>query len=257
MTPRSWLNLLEPYIKACEVEGIKANIAVDLFDLKIAKARQTDLDGLPILRFETTIGEEWQLFIKHSFDIIASVVGLVVLMPIFVVIGMLILLTSSRPVFFRQTRCGLNGRRFVMYKFRTMVNGAEEKKKQLEVLNELNGPAFKMKNDPRITRFGNFLRRTSLDELPQLFNVLCGEMSIVGPRPPIPEEVDKYEVWQRRRLSMKPGLTCLWQVNGRNNVDFGKWMKLDLEYIDNWSLGLDFKILLKTVPVVLFSIGAR
>ena len=144
-----------------------------------------------------------------------------------------------------------------MYKFRTMVNGAEKEKEGLDPLNEMHGPAFKMRSDPRVTKFGNFLRRTSLDELPQLFNILKGDMSLVGPRPPIPSEVDKYRVWQRRRLSMKPGLTCLWQTNGRNNVDFEKWIKKDLEYIDNWSLGLDFKILLKTIPAVLFSVGAR
>ena len=158
---------------------------------------------------------------------------------------------------FRQMRSGLNGREFVMYKFRTMVNGAEHKKDELTSFNEMDGPAFKMRKDPRVTKIGNFLRRTSLDELPQLLNVIKGEMSIVGPRPPIPSEVHNYKVWQRRRLSMKPGLTCFWQANGRNNVDFDKWMKMDLEYIDNWSLGLDFKILLKTVPAVLFSIGAK
>jgi len=144
-----------------------------------------------------------------------------------------------------------------MYKFRTMVEGAEARRGELEKFNSMNGPAFKMRNDPRVTRFGAFLRRSSLDELPQLFNVLKGGMSIVGPRPPLPSEIDKYEVWQRRRLSMKPGLTCLWQANGRNNVDFEKWMKLDLEYIDGWSMGLDFKILLKTIPAVLFSKGAQ
>jgi lipopolysaccharide/colanic/teichoic acid biosynthesis glycosyltransferase len=144
-----------------------------------------------------------------------------------------------------------------MYKFRTMIEGAEGMKDSLNGLNEMKGPVFKMKNDPRVTRFGAFLRRSSMDELPQLFNVLKGDMSMVGPRPPMPSEVEKYEVWQRRRLSMRPGLTCLWQINGRNNVDFDKWMRLDLEYIDTWSPGLDFKILLKTIPAVLFSIGAR
>ena len=157
---------------------------------------------------------------------------------------------------FRQTRCGLNGRRFTLYKFRTMVADAEWRRQELLHLNEMDGPVFKVRNDPRVTRLGRLLRKFSLDELPQLWNVLRGDMSLVGPRPPIPEEVDQYERWQRRRLSMKPGLTCLWQVNGRNAVDFESWMELDLEYIDSWSLSLDLKILLKTIPVVLSGKGA-
>jgi lipopolysaccharide/colanic/teichoic acid biosynthesis glycosyltransferase len=164
--------------------------------------------------------------------------------------------TSQGQMLFVQERCGLNGRRFKMYKFRTMVNNAEELKTQLVDMNEIDGPVFKIKSDPRITWIGSILRRTSIDEIPQLFNVLKGEMSIVGPRPPIPEEVEKYEFWQRRRLSMRPGLTCLWQISGRNEISFDEWMKLDLKYIDDWGLGLDFKIILKTIPVVLFRKGA-
>ena len=158
---------------------------------------------------------------------------------------------------FRQTRCGLNGRLFTLYKFRTMEEGAHEKRRELLALNEMTGPAFKLRRDPRVTWLGRFLRRFSLDELPQFWNVLRGEMSMVGPRPPIPEEVAQYQPWQRRRLAMKPGLTCLWQISGRSdNSDFNQWMQLDLEYIDSWSPTLDFKILLKTIPVVLSGRGA-
>jgi len=160
------------------------------------------------------------------------------------------------PIIFRQKRSGMNGRVFTLYKFRTMVPNAEALKASLEAKNEMDGPVFKIRNDPRVTRVGRILRKLSIDELPQLWNVLRGDMSIVGPRPPIPAEVERYERWQRRRLSMRPGITCIWQVSGRNNVDFKRWMEMDLEYIDNWSLALDFKILLKTIPAVLSSRGA-
>ena len=209
------------------------------------------------MMFSATVGEEWQLLIKRLFDIIFSLAGIILLFPLFVALTVIIKRVCPGPAIFKQVRSGLNGRKFIMYKFRTMINGADKEKETLNGFNEMDGPVFKMRNDPRVTKFGRFLRRTSLDELPQLFNILKGEMSFVGPRPPVSEEVEKYEIWQRRRLSMKPGLTCLWQANGRNNVDFHKWMKMDLEYIDNWSLSLDLKILLKTIPAVLFSIGAR
>jgi lipopolysaccharide/colanic/teichoic acid biosynthesis glycosyltransferase len=166
-------------------------------------------------------------------------------------------MTSDGPIFFRQKRVGLNGRHFILYKFRSMLKNAEEMKEGVEHLNEMGGPVFKIADDPRATPVGRFLRRNSLDEFPQLYNVLLGDMSIVGPRPPLPEEVEKYERWQRRRLSMKPGLTCLWQINGRNKInDFKKWMELDLHYIDNWSLKLDMKIFFKTIFAVLIGRGA-
>lgn len=257
IVPRKWLPIIEESLLACEVQGIKTSIATDFFNMKIAHSSFSDIEDIPLLGFKTTVGEEWQLLLKRLFDIIFSFTGIIFTLPVFAVLSIIIRWFYGSPVIFKQIRSGINGREFVMYKFRTMVNGAEEKQAQLKSLNEMNGPAFKMHNDPRVTGFGIFLRRTSLDELPQLFNILKGEMSIVGPRPPIPSEVKNYELWQRRRLSMKPGLTCLWQTNGRNNVDFDKWMKMDLEYIDNWSLGLDFKILIKTMPAVLFSIGAR
>ncbi len=257
IVPRKWLSMIEKSLLACEIRGIKASLATDFFNTKIAHWTSGDIEGIPLLGFKTTIGEEWQLLLKRLFDIMLSVVGIIAAFPIFAALAIAIKWFYGNPVIFKQSRSGLNGRQFIMYKFRTMVNGAEKKKDALHSFNEMDGPVFKMRNDPRVTGFGKFLRRSSLDELPQLFNVLKGDMSIVGPRPPIPAEVSKYEVWQRRRLSMKPGLTCFWQANGRNSVDFEKWMRMDLEYIDNWSLGLDFKILLKTVPAVLFSAGVK
>jgi len=257
IVPRKWLCLIEESLLACETQGVKATIAADFFNMKIAQTMSSEIEGIPLLGFQTTVGEEWQLLLKRLFDIIFSALGIIVTVPLFAAVTIIVKWLSPGQAIFKQVRSGLNGREFVMYKFRTMVNGADGKKEKLGSFNEVNGAAFKMHNDPRVTKFGNFLRRTSLDEVPQLFNILRGEMSFVGPRPPVPSEVDKYKVWQRRRLSMKPGLTCLWQANGRNNVDFDKWMKMDLEYIDNWSLGLDFNILLKTIPAVLFARGAR
>lgn len=181
-----------------------------------------------------------------------------IFLQLFLIVAAAIKFTSKGPVFFRQKRCGLNGRVFTFIKFRTMVKGAEEKLDDLLVHNEMKGPAFKMKKDPRVTPVGRFLRRYSLDELPQLWNIFIGQMSFVGPRPPLPKEVNKYDNWQRRRLSMKPGLTCLWQIGGRNKIsDFNEWMRLDLKYIDAWSLWLDFKIFIKTIPVVLLARGAQ
>lgn len=257
IVPRTWLSVIEKSLLACEIEGVRTSIAADFFNMNIARFVSSDIEGMPLLSFQTIIGEEWQLLLKRIFDIIISLAGIILALPISLAIAVMIKSMSQGSAVFKQVRSGLNGRKFIMYKFRTMVDGAEKMKDDLNSLNEMDGPVFKMKKDPRVIRFGVFLRRSSMDELPQLFNVLKGDMSIVGPRPPIPSEVEKYEIWQRRRLSMKPGLTCLWQANGRNNTDFEKWMRLDLEYIDNWSLGLDFKIILKTIPAVLFSIGAK
>jgi len=206
--------------------------------------------GMPTIALSSVTEREGEMVIKNFIDYIGAGLGLVVLSPLFLIISFLIKTTSPGPVLFSQLRCGLNGRQFRMLKFRTMHNGAEQKLDELKDKNEMDGPVFKMSNDPRVTPIGRFLRRTSLDELPQLINVLRGEMSLVGPRPPIPEEVEQYKPWQRRRLSMKPGLTCLWQVNGRNRIDFEKWMRLDLQYIDNWSLWLDMKLLAQTVKEV-------
>ena len=258
VVPRSQLARIEDMMRFCELEGIKVSVAVDIFELKFSKARQTDIQGFPLLTFESTPDRLGALLVKRVFDLMLSFIGLLVLSPLFLIVSILIKVTSKGPVFFRQARSTLNGRKFILYKFRTMGWDAEEKLEKLKKHNQMNGPVFKMDNDPRLTKIGGFLRRTSVDELPQLWNVLKGDMSIVGPRLPIPEEVNQYDYWHRRRLSMRPGITCLWQVNGRNKIiDFDEWVKLDLKYIDTWSLWLDTKILIKTVPVVLFGIGAK
>ena len=189
-------------------------------------------------------------------DLAIALFSLALFSPLMLLVAFGIKTTSKGPVLFKQTRCGLKGRKFTLYKFRSMVVDAEARKEMLMANNEMDGPAFKMRDDPRITRIGRIIRRTSVDELPQLFNVLKGDMSIVGPRPPLLSEVEGYKIWQRRRLSLKPGITCLWQVSGRNKISFEQWMKLDLEYIDNWSLLLDVKILFKTLFVVLVGYGA-
>jgi exopolysaccharide biosynthesis polyprenyl glycosylphosphotransferase len=197
------------------------------------------------------------LVAKRAFDLVASAAALVVLSPLFLAIAAAVKLDSPGPVLFRQRRVGLAGRIFTVYKFRSMHHGAEALRPALEARNEMVGPVFKIRDDPRVTRVGRWLRRTSFDELPQFFNVLRGEMSVVGPRPPIPSEVRAYARWQRRRLSVKPGITCTWQVSGRNEVDFDRWMALDLDYIDHWSLWGDLRIVLKTIPAVLLGRGAR
>jgi exopolysaccharide biosynthesis polyprenyl glycosylphosphotransferase len=193
---------------------------------------------------------------KRVIDVVAAVIGLVILLPLYPVIALAIKLSSHGPVLYRSTRLGKNGRSFVFYKFRSMVVDAHASQRLLRHLNEADGPVFKLSNDPRVTEVGRFLRRTSIDELPQLFNVLKGEMTLVGPRPPIPEEVEKYEPWQRRRLDVTPGITCLWQISGRSKLGFDEWMRLDLLYIQNRSFGLDMKILLRTIPAVLSRDGA-
>jgi exopolysaccharide biosynthesis polyprenyl glycosylphosphotransferase len=217
-----------------------------------------EFDGFPLLSFSTTPTNEALMFIRRLLDIALASAILLSFGPLFMIpAAILIKLTSPGPILFKQLRCGLNGRQFVMYKFRSMIDNAEQLRVELETLNEMDGPVFKSSRDPRITFIGKILRRFSVDELPQVFNVLRGDMSLVGPRPPLPQEVARYERWHRRRLSMKPGMTCLWQISGRNEVSFEDWMKLDLTYIDNWSLLLDLKILLKTVPVVLMGRGAK
>ena len=212
-----------------------------------------------MLVFRATPDVPWQTLVKHSLDFFVSAMLLTLLSPLLLFVALAIKLTSPGPVFFRQQRAGLNGRPFTMYKFRSMVTDAEQLKHELAMLNEMSGPVFKISNDPRITPIGQFLRRYSVDELPQLLNILRGEMSLVGPRPLPVDEVQRFDdVAHRRRLSVRPGLTCLWQISGRNNVtDFKEWVRLDLSYIDHWSLWLDFKILFLTIPVVLTAKGAK
>ena len=253
---RRELDRLEDLFLSLQEQGIRTRFAMDLFPHTRARVDLEELDGVPLVSFSTTPTSTLQLMLKRALDVALAAFLLLIGMPTAGMIALTIKLTSRGNVLFRQTRCGLNGRSFTLYKFRTMVEDAEERRCELMHLNEMNGPVFKLKLDPRVTRLGRFLRRFSLDELPQLWNVLRGDMSLVGPRPPIPEEVAQYQRWQRRRLAMKPGLTCLWQISGRNDVDFDRWMQLDLEYIDSWSPLLDLKILLKTVPVVLSGRGA-
>ncbi len=247
---------MEELFLICEDLGIDTLMAANLFPHLIAQVHLERLEELPLLRFTTVPHDQIALFLKRALDLCASFMALLLLSPILGLVAFLVKGTSEGPVLFKQERVGLNGRRFQCLKFRTMVHNAEELKQKLEHLNEVSGPVFKIRNDPRITPVGRVLRKLSLDELPQLWNVLVGDMSLVGPRPPIPSEVEKYERWQRRRLSMRPGITCLWQISGRSELDFDTWMKLDLHYIDHWSLALDLIILIKTVPAVLSARGA-
>ena len=194
---------------------------------------------------------------KRALDVIASFLGLVILSPILLIVAILIKLESKGPAIFAQSRIGLNGKEFKMYKFRSMVQNAEELKEKLAKQNEMSGPMFKMKNDPRVTKVGKFIRKTSIDELPQLLNILKGDMTLVGPRPSLPREVEKFESWMLKRLEVKPGLTCYWQVSGRNNIDFYEWMKLDLKYVNDMSFWLDIKLIFKTVAVLFGDKNAR
>lgn len=254
--PKSRLDALEDTFLMLEEEGITARVAMNFFPHAVAKVSFEELHGIPFLAFTTVPTDVFRLAIKRFFDVIISFISLIVLSPLLLVVAVGIKTTSKGPVFFAQVRSGLYGRKFRLYKFRSMYSDAEEKKRELMAQNEMDGPVFKIKKDPRVTPIGRMVRKLSIDELPQLWNVLKGDMSIVGPRPPLPSEVEHYERWQRRRLSMRPGLTCIWQVSGRNSIGFKDWMKMDLQYIDNWSLLLDLKILLKTIPVVLFCWGA-
>ena len=241
----------------CEDMGIRLTMVPQWPTLKIAQFHFRKLGGTPLFSFVFSPTESGYLFIKRLMDFSLSLLALIFLSPLFLLLAILIKWESKGPVFFIQQRCGLNGRVFSLIKFRSMVQKAETMQEQLRDLNEMSGPVFKITKDPRVTRVGSWLRKTSLDELPQLINVFKGDISLVGPRPPIPGEVALYERWQRRRLSVKPGMTCIWQISGRNNINFDEWMKLDLNYIDHWSLLLDLKILIRTIPAVLSGRGAR
>jgi exopolysaccharide biosynthesis polyprenyl glycosylphosphotransferase len=249
------------YIRFAEKQGVAIRVLPDwqlqkvMYRPDVASVYIEQIGGIPTVALSSAPNPDLALLVKGILDRTVAMAGLFFLAPLFALIALAIRLNGPGPIFFRQQRCGLNGRVFPLYKFRTMVQDAEQLKDQLKEVNEVDGPVFKMRHDPRITGIGRYLRRFSLDELPQLINIVRGEMSLVGPRPPLPSEVREYEHWQRRRLSMKPGLTCIWQVSGRNDVGFAEWMRMDLQYIDNWSLRLDGKLLLKTVPTVLFGTG--
>ena len=247
---------LEEVFLLCDEEGVRTRVAVDFFPHVNSTVSLDRFGSTPVLTFSAAPYDEIRLLVKRLTDIAAAAAGLVVLAPFMAVISIVIRLTSPGPAIFRQVRCGLNGRRFLFYKFRSMCQNAEELKPALEHLNTRE-TVFKIPDDPRLTTVGRYLRKFSIDEWPQLWNVLRGDMSLVGPRPAVPGEVDRYQRWQRRRLRMRPGLTCLWAVCGRDNVDFETWMKLDMQYIDNWSLALDWKILLRTIPHVLMGHGAN
>ncbi|MBI4707254.1 MAG: sugar transferase [Candidatus Omnitrophica bacterium] len=249
--PRNWLSRLEDYVKICESVGVRVSIAVDFFTFSFAKLKTIDIHGMPFLSMDTMPYNVWHLFVKRLCDIFISLIVLMLIMPLLIICALVIKLTSQGPVIFKQRRLGLNGRIFTLYKFRTMVEGAEKMLNEVKKLSETEGPVFHSRNDPRVTSVGRFLRMTSLDELPQLINVLIGDMSLIGPRPPLPEEAEAYERWQRRRLSLRPGIVCTWQVTRRFNPDFRDWVQMDLDYIDNWSLSLDLKILLRTLPAII------
>jgi exopolysaccharide biosynthesis polyprenyl glycosylphosphotransferase len=249
--------LVESIVHICEDQGIIVRIQPEMFNLRFARWHVDLLDDMPMVTISSGPLDSWQLMTKRLIDICGSAALLLTAIPLLLLVAIFIKLDSPGPVLFSQERVGLNKRRFKLIKFRTMVDGADRQQQLLEYLNEVDGPVFKIKDDPRITRLGKFLRRFSIDELPQLFNVLKGEMSLVGPRPLPVRDVERIAVqWHKRRLSMKPGVTCLWQVNGRSDVSFEHWVRMDLEYIDKWSLGLDLKILLKTIPAVLKGAGA-
>jgi len=241
----------------CEQQGIILRMLPNIFDLKLARATAEELGGHAFITHHTGASEGWPVVVKRVLDVCLALVGLIAVSPVMLMAAALIKLTSPGPVFFTQKRIGQNKRKFTIYKFRTMAVDAEAQMRQMEHLNEVSGPVFKIKHDPRNTPVGRFLRKTSIDELPQLFNVLKGDMSLVGPRPlPIRDYEGFSEDWHRRRFSVRPGITCLWQVNGRSSIPFEKWMELDMQYIDKWSLWLDLKILAKTVPAVLRGSGA-
>jgi exopolysaccharide biosynthesis polyprenyl glycosylphosphotransferase len=250
------LSEMESFFLMCDEEGVRTRVAVDFFPHVNSQVYLDALDTTPLLTFSAAPKDEIRLLLKRITDVVLAAVVLVLLLPLMFAIALLIRLSSPGRAIFRQERCGLNGRRFTLYKFRSMVDNAEAMKASLMHLSS-KSTAFKMTDDPRVTRIGWFLRKFSIDEWPQLWNVLRGDMSLVGPRPAVPTEVDLYQTWQRRRLRMRPGLTCLWALEGRDTLDFETWVKLDLQYIGNWSLTLDWKIMLCTIPRVVAGKGAN
>ncbi len=235
---------------------VRARIVPDLFQLTLNRMQIEEVAGVPMIGVKDVGISGLNQIIKRSMDVIISTAALIILTPIMGLVALMIKLESPGDVLFRQERVGKNGRRFDLYKFRSMVEGAEEQQSQLQELNEADGPIFKMKDDPRITRLGKWLRRLSFDELPQFYNVLRGDMSLIGPRPPLQSEVDQYQEWHKRRLEISPGITGLWQVSGRSDLTFDEMALLDIYYIENWSLSMDTKIFVQTIPKVLFGAGA-
>jgi exopolysaccharide biosynthesis polyprenyl glycosylphosphotransferase len=255
--PRSMIESVEYVFYACEEEGVRVRFMADFFDFRVARVRVVDLAEIPLLTLEPIAQDEIKLLTKRTIDLVLTILSMPLVLILTAIIAIAIKFDGPGPVFFVQERVGLKKRRFQMYKFRSMVPNAEALMKDIEDLNEAEGPNFKITEDPRVTRVGRFLRRTSLDELPQLFNVIKGDMSIVGPRPMSIRDVDLFDKGiQRKRFSVKPGVTCLWQISGRSDLSFSEWLELDLKYINNWSLSLDFLIMLKTFPAVILRKGA-
>lgn len=247
---------LEEVFLQCDEEGVRTRVAIDFFPHVNSEISLDRVGTAPLLTFSAAPLDDLRLLLKRFFDIVVAGTSLLILSPFIAAVVALIKLTSPGPVIYSQSRCGLNGRRFTMYKFRSMVANADELKSRLNHLSERE-VAFKISHDPRVTPIGRWIRKFSIDEIPQLWNVLRGDMSIVGPRPPLADEVEKYQRWQKRRLRMRPGLTCLWAVCGRDHIDFNSWMRMDISYIENWSLKLDWSIILRTIPHVLAGKGAH
>ncbi|MBC2696426.1 MAG: sugar transferase [Desulfobacteraceae bacterium] len=254
---KSYYEKIQHIIEKAEEQGIIIRYLTDIFNTNLTKLRSSTFAGFPLLTTVTGIDRHWQYFVKRIMDLVLGFMLIILTCPLMLAAALAIKITSKEPVFFIQNRVGYNKRIFHLYKLRTMRVGAESEQEKIQELNEMDGPVFKIHNDPRITKIGHWLRKTSIDELPQLFNVLKGDMSLVGPRPlPVRDFNGFNKDWQRRRFSIKPGITCIWQVSGRNGILFDDWMKLDMDYIDNWSLIGDLKILFKTIPVVILARGA-
>jgi len=250
-------NYLKDVLETCEKEGVQVRIYSDFFGILTKKVRTDTVYGLDIISFYMTKHSSWQAFLKRVIDIIGAIIALILFSPFMLIAALGIWITDGKPIIYQWNVMGLNKNQIKSWKFRTMVKNADELKQNLLEKNEMQGPIFKIKDDPRVLPFGRWLRKFSIDETPQLFSVLKGDLSLVGPRPAGPHELKRYESWQRRKLSVKPGLTCLWQTSGRNSINsFNDWVRMDLEYIDNWSLWLDFKIILKTIPAVILGKGA-
>ena len=255
--PRKLLSDVEFLVQVCEEEGICIKLVADIFDVKAARTDLSVVDGLPLLEFHPVSQNPSMLIVKRIFDLVATIAAIPILVPLFIVLGIIVRLDSPGPIFFKQARVGLNKRQFNMYKFRSMYADAEQRLAEIEHLNEADGPNFKIASDPRVTKVGAFIRKTSLDELPQLVNVFLGHMSLVGPRPMSLRDVNLFDKSvQRRRFSVRPGCTCTWQISGRSNLTFEQWLELDLAYIDNWRFFEDIKILFKTIPSIIRGSGA-